>query len=51
MPDTSRKDVIRDHFESLSDDRDRWISRNRAYYDNDRRYTQFVVPAGARILR
>ncbi|MDA0239175.1 MAG: class I SAM-dependent methyltransferase, partial [Proteobacteria bacterium] len=47
---TPRKDAIRAHFESLSDDRDRWISRNRAYYDDDRRYTQFVVPAGARVL-
>ncbi|MEC7537814.1 MAG: glycosyltransferase, partial [Pseudomonadota bacterium] len=29
---------------------DRWISRNRAYYDDDRHYMQFVVPAGARVL-
>jgi len=50
MPNISRKDAIRDHFESISDDRDRWISRNRAYYDDDRRYTQFVVPTGARVL-
>jgi SAM-dependent methyltransferase len=49
-PLSPRKDAIHAHFETLSDDRDRWISRNRAYYDDDRRYTQFVVPAGARIL-
>ena len=50
MPDTSRPASIRAHFETLSDDRDRWILRNRAYYDDDRRYTQFVVPVGARVL-
>jgi SAM-dependent methyltransferase len=50
MPTTPRKNAIHTHFENLSDDRDLWISRNRAYYDDDRRYTQFVVAAGARIL-
>jgi SAM-dependent methyltransferase len=47
---SSRKDDIRAHFDELSDTRGRWIARNRAYYEDDRKYTNFLIPAGARIL-
>ena len=50
MPSTSRKEQIRTQFDALADSRDRWIARNSAYYSDDRKYTRFLVPEGARIL-
>ena len=47
---SSRKDSIRSHFDNLSVTRDRYISRNSAYYADDRSYMRFVVPEGARVL-
>jgi len=46
----TRKDDIRDHFEKFADSRDRWISRNRDYYADDRRYVRFIIPEGMRVL-
>ena len=45
-----RKEAIRTHFDALADSREQWISRNRSYYEEDRNYTRFVVPEGARVL-
>ena len=50
MPDLSRKETIRSHFDSQADARDRWIARNRGYYEEDRNYTRFLIPEGARVL-
>ena len=50
MDISPRKKAIRDHFNRLADARGEWISRNRAYYDDDRKYTKFLVPEGARVL-
>lgn len=50
MTSSPRKDTIRSHFDRLADTRDRWIGRNRAYYEDDRKYTKFLVPEGARVL-
>ncbi len=47
---SSRKDVIRSHFEKLADSRDRWIARNSDYYAEDRRDAQFIIPEGMRVL-
>ena len=47
---SSRKDDIRSHFEKLADFRDRWISLNRDYYADDRRYARFIIPEGMRVL-
>ena len=47
---SSRKDDIRTHFDTFSDSRDRWISRNRDYYADDRQYVRFVIPEGMRVL-
>jgi ubiquinone/menaquinone biosynthesis C-methylase UbiE len=47
---SSRKNNIRSHFEKLADTRDRWIALNRDYYADDRRYTQFIIPEGMRVL-
>ena len=46
----TRKNDIRAHFEKYSDSRDRWISRNRDYHADDRRYVRFVIPEGMRVL-
>ncbi|MEC7303539.1 MAG: methyltransferase domain-containing protein, partial [Pseudomonadota bacterium] len=50
MKNSPRKDNIRSHFDRLADDRTRWIARNRAYYGDDRNYTQFLIPEGSRVL-
>ncbi len=50
MKNSPRKDNIRSHFDRLADDRTRWIARNRAYYGDDRKYTQFLIPEGSRVL-
>ena len=49
-PVSSRKAAIRSTFNSMATSRERWISRNSAYYADDRKYTRFLVPEGARIL-
>ena len=46
----TRKDNIRAHFEKFSNSRDHWISRNRDYHADDRRYVRFVIPEGMRVL-
>ena len=50
MKNSPHKDNIRSHFDRLADDRTRWIARNRAYYGDDRKYTQFLIPEGSRVL-
>lgn len=45
-----RKGAIRAHFDRLADQRDHWIARNRSYYEDDRKYTRFLVPRNARVL-
>ena len=50
MPSSIRKENIRRHFDGLSGSRDFWIERNRDYYDDDRKYSQFLIPARARVL-
>src|SRR4051812_14523050 len=45
-----RKRKIADHAEQIANQRDHWISRNSAYYQNDRRYMQFLVRPHARVL-
>ena len=50
MANSDRKELIKVHFESQADKRDMYIARNCDYYDDDRKYMQFIVPAGARVL-
>lgn len=47
---SARKSDIQAHFDSLAGSRDRWIARNRDYYEEDRNYLRFIVPEGARVL-
>jgi SAM-dependent methyltransferase len=45
-----RKREIRELAEFLAPERDRWIDRNRFYYEEDERYLKFLVPTGRRVL-
>lgn len=47
---TARKERVRDFAEQMAPERDRWIARNRAYYEDDARYMRFLVPEGLRVL-
>jgi len=47
---TPRQSAIRDLFDRLAPERGKWIARNRYFYDSDRAYMRFLIPAGARIL-
>lgn len=45
-----RKQRILAEAERAATERDKWIARNRYFYEEDRRYMRFLVPAGERIL-
>ena len=45
-----RKQAFHDNAQALAAERDDWISKNSAYYDDDLRYMHFIVPEGARVL-
>jgi SAM-dependent methyltransferase len=47
---TERQNACRELFDRLAGERDRWLARNRFFYDNDRQYMQFLVPVGQRVL-
>jgi SAM-dependent methyltransferase len=47
---STRKERIRALAEQLAPERTLWIERNSFYYDEDYRYTAFLVPPGQRIL-
>jgi len=45
-----RKQRILEQAERLASVRDRWIRRNRYFYEEDRRYLRFLLPRGKRVL-
>ncbi len=47
---SAHKRTVRDHFDKVAARRDYWITRNRYFYETDRRYMQFLVPPGKRVL-
>lgn len=47
---SERKEQLRTWAKGVAATRDAWMERNSFYYEDDRRYTQFLVPAGARVL-
>ena len=47
---SERKNAIRLHADRIAAERDTWVRKNAAYYDEDRRYMRFLIPAGARVL-
>ena len=46
----SRKARLRARADSLAAHRERWVRRNQYFYDDERKYMRFVVPAGTRVL-
>ena len=47
---SARKERIRALSERLAPERATWIERNSFYYDEDYRFTRFLVPPGQRVL-
>jgi len=47
---SERKSAIRQHADRIAGERDIWVSKNAAYYDQDRQYMKFLVAPGARVL-
>jgi ubiquinone/menaquinone biosynthesis C-methylase UbiE len=47
---SERKSMIRQHADRMAAERDVWITRNAAYYGEDRRYMRFLIAPGSRVL-
>ncbi len=45
-----RKRDLLDHFETNGDELDRWREFNAAYHEDDRKFMQFLIPPGKRVL-
>src|SRR5581483_2779269 len=45
-----RKRNLHQNFESKGEELENWRKFNAAYYDEDRRYMQFLIPPGKRVL-
>jgi ubiquinone/menaquinone biosynthesis C-methylase UbiE len=50
IPISKRQKATRELYDRLAGERDEWLARNHFFYDNDRRYIQFLVPTGQRVL-
>src|SRR5689334_15655836 len=49
-PLSYRQAAVRDLFDRLAPEVDRWAARNRAFHDADIAYLRFLIPAGASVL-
>jgi ubiquinone/menaquinone biosynthesis C-methylase UbiE len=47
---SQRRRVLLDHFEANGDELDRWREFNAAYHEDDRKFMQFLIPPGKRVL-
>jgi SAM-dependent methyltransferase len=47
---SARQQQLREQFDRLAPDRNRWIEVNRYFYDTDRAYMRFLVPPGKAVL-
>jgi ubiquinone/menaquinone biosynthesis C-methylase UbiE len=45
-----RKQEVLEHFEANVDELERWRQFNAAYHDDDRKFMQFLIPPGKRVL-
>lgn len=45
-----RREIVREHADRMAATRDAWIEKNSSYYNNDRDFMRFLIPAGARVL-
>lgn len=49
-PLSSRKHKIREFFDALAGERDKWLARNRFFHEDDHNYMRFLIPEGLRVL-
>ena len=49
-PLSRRKREFLQHIEATLDGQEQWRARNAQYYDEDRRFMQFIIPPGKRVL-
>lgn len=47
---TAHKQAVRAHADSMATERQQWIGKNLAYYEDDWRYMRFLIPEGGRII-
>ena len=45
-----RASQIREYYDRLAPNRDKWIARNAYFHNEDSRYTRFLVPSGLKVL-
>jgi len=50
QPSSQRKRDLLDHFEVNGDELDSWREFNAAYHEDDRKFMQFLIPPGKRVL-
>ena len=48
--DREKKEQIQKRFDELAANREKWINRNKYYYDDQERYFRFLVPEGLSVL-
>ena len=49
-PLSPRQERVRALFDSVAAERSAWIARNQYFYDADRAYMRFLIPAGSNVL-
>src|ERR1051326_8183439 len=47
---SARKRGLLEHFEANGDELERWREFNAAYHEDDRKFMQFLIPPGKRVL-
>src|ERR1700757_2749614 len=47
---SQRKRDLLDYYESNIEELDRWRQYNASYHDDDRKFMQFLIPQGKRVL-
>ncbi|MDP7641394.1 MAG: methyltransferase domain-containing protein, partial [Alphaproteobacteria bacterium] len=45
-----RANLIREYYDRAAPERDKWISRNAYFHDEDSRFARFLVPPGLKVL-
>jgi ubiquinone/menaquinone biosynthesis C-methylase UbiE len=50
QPGSQRKRELLGHYEANVDELDRWRQFNAAYHEDDRKFMQFLIPPGKRVL-
>ena len=50
MSQNPRQDSLQNFYDHAAPQREKWIRRNQAFYNDDRAYMRFLIPEGLRIL-